>query len=97
MASVVIVGAKFAVWGGVYGFVAPGLRYMLVGTVGGAAHVSGAPHAGLPTVGVVAMFASCCACHPTAVRRAVISCAMLEIFLDLFQPKTDVFSTSALI
>ena len=31
--------------------------------------------------GVVAIFASCWACCPTVVRRAVISCAMLEIFL----------------
>ena len=81
MERVGIFGAKFAVWGGVYGFVAPGLRYMLVGTGGGASHVGGGPHAGLATVGVVAMFASCCACCPTVVHRAVISCAMLEIFL----------------
>ena len=81
MAAVVIVGAKLAVCGGVYGFVAPGLRYMLVGTSGGAAHVGGALHAGLATVGVVAIFAICWACCPTVVRRAVISCAMLEIFL----------------
>ena len=44
MDSVVIVGAKFAVYGGVYGFVVPGLRYMFVGTGGGAAHVGGALH-----------------------------------------------------
>ena len=67
--------------GGVYGFVAPGLRYMLIGTGGGAAHVGGAPNAGVATVGVVAMFASCCTCCPTVVRRAVILRAMLEIFL----------------
>ena len=35
----------------------------------------------LATVGVVVMFSSCCTCCPTVVRRAVISCAMLEIFL----------------
>ena len=58
MAGVGIVGAKFAVWGGVYRFVAPGLRYMLVGTGGGASRVGGVLHAGLATVGVVAMFAS---------------------------------------
>ena len=76
-----IFGAKFAVWGGLYGFVAPGLSYMLVGTGGGAAHVCWSPYAGLATVDVVAMFASYCACCPTVVRRAVISCAILEIFL----------------
>ena len=62
VAGVGVVGAKFAVRGGVYDFVAPGLRYMLVGTGGGAAHVGGALHSGLVTVGVVAMFASFCAC-----------------------------------
>ena len=36
------VGAKFAVCWGVYGAVAPGLRYIFVGTGGGAAHVGGA-------------------------------------------------------
>ena len=36
------IGAKFSVCGGVYGDVAPGLRYMFVGTCGGAAHVGGA-------------------------------------------------------
>ena len=75
------VGAKFAVCGGVYGDVVPGLRYIFVGTGGGTAHVGGALHAGFSTVGAVAMFASCWACCPTVVRRAVISCAMLEIFL----------------
>ena len=54
---------------------------MLVGTGGGAAHVGGAFHYGLSTVGVVAMFASYCDCFPTVVRRSVISCAILEIFL----------------
>ena len=81
MAAVMFVGAKFSVCGGVYGFVAPGLRYIFVGTGGGAAHVGGELHAGLATVGVVDMFASCWVCCPTVVRRAVISCAMLEIFL----------------
>ena len=81
VAGVGIVGANLSVWGSVYGFVAPGLRYILVGTGGGAAHIGGALHYGLATVGVVAMFASCYACLPTVVRRAVISCAMLEIFL----------------
>ena len=61
--------------------VVPGLSYMFVGTGGGAAHVGGALHAGFSTVGVVAMFASFWACCPTVVRRAVISCSMLEIFL----------------
>ena len=65
MAGVLLVGANFAVCGGVYGAVAPGLRYMFVGTGGGAVHVGGALHAGLATVGVVAMFASCWACCPT--------------------------------
>ena len=51
--------------GGVYDFVAAGLRYMLVRTGGGAAHFGGELHAGLATVGVVAMFASCCTCCPT--------------------------------
>ena len=54
---------------------------MLVGTGGSASHVCGALHAGLATVGVVAMFAICCACFPNGVRRAIISCAMLEILL----------------
>ena len=75
------VGAKFAVCGGVYGAVAPGLSYMFVGTGGGFAHVGGALHAGFATVGVVAMFTNCWSCCPTVVRRAVISCAMLEMFL----------------
>ena len=80
MAGVGIVGAKLAAGGGggVYGFVAPGLMYMLVGTGSGAAHVGEEPHSGLATVGLVAMFASCCACCPTVVHRGVISCAMLE-------------------
>ena len=60
--GVVIAGAKFSVCGGVYGFVAPRLSYMLVGTGGGAAHVGGALHDGLSTVGVVAMFAIYFAC-----------------------------------
>ena len=76
-----LVGAKFSDCGGVYGDVVPGLRYMLVGTGGGAAHVGGALHAGFSTIGVVAMFASRWACCPTVVLRAVVSCAMLEIFL----------------
>ena len=82
MAGGGIRGAKLAGGGGAYGFVAllVGLRYMLVGTVGGAAHAGGETHAGVATVGVVAMFASCCACCPTVVRRAVISVAMLEFF-----------------
>ena len=54
---------------------------MLVGTGDGAANVGGALHTGFATVGVVAMFSSCWDCCPTLVRRAVISCAMLEIFL----------------
>ena len=54
-----IVGEKFAVCGGVYEAVAPGLRYVFVGTDGGADHVGGALHAGFSTVGVVAMFACC--------------------------------------
>ena len=61
--------------------IAPGLSYIFVGTGGSAAHVGGALHAGFVTVGVVAMFASCWACCPTVARRAVISYAMLEIFL----------------
>ena len=81
VAGVGIVGANFSVWGSVYGFVAPGLRYMLVGTGGGASNVVGSLHTGLATVGVVVMFASCCACCSTVVCRAVISCAMLAIFL----------------
>ena len=83
MAGGGIVGAKLAAGGGAYGFVAPlaGLSYMLVGTVCGAAHAGGEPHAGVATFGVVAMFASCCACCPTVVCRAVISEAMLEFFL----------------
>ena len=44
--------------GGVYGAVAPGLRYMFVGTGGGAAHVGGAIYAGFATGVVVDMFAS---------------------------------------
>ena len=44
VAGVVIVGAKFAVYWDVYGFIVPGLRYMFVGTGGGAAHVGGALH-----------------------------------------------------
>ena len=81
MAGVGIVGAKLAAGGrGVYGFVAPGLRYILVGTGGGDAHVGGEPHYGVPTVGVVAMFVSCCVCCPTVVCRSVISCAMLDFF-----------------
>ena len=64
-----------------YGAVVPGLRYMLVGTGGGAAHVGRALHAGFATVGVVAMFSSCWACFPTVVCRAIISCAMLKTFL----------------
>ena len=75
------VGAKFSDCGGVYGDVVPGLRYMLVGTGGGAAHVGGALHAGFSTIGVVAMFASRWACCPTVVLRAVVFCAILEIFL----------------
>ena len=54
---------------------------MFVGTSGGAANVGGALHSGFATIGVVVMFASCWSCCPTVVRRAVISCAMLEIFL----------------
>ena len=53
-----LVGTKFAVCGGVYGAVAPGLRYMFVGTGGGAAHVGGSLNDGFATVGVVDMFAS---------------------------------------
>ena len=79
--TVMLVGAKFAVCGGVYGDVAPGLRSIFVGTGGGAAQVGGALQAGFVYVGVVAMFASCWACCPTVVSRAVISCAMPEIFL----------------
>ena len=79
--GVIFIDAKFAVCGGVYGFAAPGLRYMFVGTGGAAAHVGGALHSELATVGVMDMFASCWSCCPTVVRRAVISCAMLEIFL----------------
>ena len=71
VAGVGIFGAKFAVWGGVYGFVAPGLRYMFVGTGGGAAHVGGALHAGLPTVGVVSIFAIFCACCPIPVSSPI--------------------------
>ena len=76
-----LVGAKFYVCGGVYGSIAPGLRYMFVGTGVGATHVGGAIHYGFATVGVVSMFAICWACCPTVVCRAIISCTMLEIFL----------------
>ena len=64
-----------------YWAVAPGLRYMFVGTGGGAAHFVGALHDGFATVSVVAICARFWACCPTVVRRAVISCAMQEIFL----------------
>ena len=45
-----IVGENNSVRGGVYGFLAPRLRYILVGTGGGAAHVCGALYAVLATV-----------------------------------------------
>ena len=51
VAVVIFVGEKFAVCGSVYGFVSPVLRYMFVGTGGGADHVGGALHAGLATNG----------------------------------------------
>ena len=73
VAGVGIVGAKLDAGGGVYGFVSLWLRYMLFGAGDGAAHAGGEPHAGVATVGVMAMFSCCCACCPTVVRRAVIS------------------------
>ena len=47
-------GANFSVCGGVYVAVAPGLRYMFVGTGGRVAHVGGELHAVFATVAVVA-------------------------------------------